>query len=159
MANQFYVRYGNNHSVILAIVLPCLSIAPFIWLMQLFKDLEEWLVLFIIFAFLGALILFVLWLVKRVSPQAILSFNKNEISLQFKQGNYLSPTDFCFSTANVTSFITGDLRGDDYMRFKLKNPVRKFQLSAGAYGVEEYLAFNEAMVEISEMVNAANETK
>lgn len=123
--------------------------------MQLFKPLPAWLVLFIIFAFLGGLILLVLWLVKSVYPKAILSLNENEISLRFKQGNFLSPADFSFNASNVTSFETGDLSGDDYMRFKLNNPMRKFQLSAGARGVEEYLAFNEAMVEISEMVNSA----
>jgi len=157
MEKQFYVRYGNNYRVVLAIVFPCLSIAPFIVLMQLFKPLSEWLVLSIIFAFLGGLILLVLWLVKSVYPKAILSLNENEISLRFKQGNFLSPADFSFSASNVISFETGDLSGDDYMRFKLKNPVRKFQLSAGARSVEEYLAFNEAMVEISEMVNSSKE--
>jgi hypothetical protein len=153
MTKQFYVRYGSTHIVILAIILPCLSIVPFVLVMQLFKPLPEWLVFFIILAFLGGLVLLVLWLVKSVYPKAILTLNEKKISLRFKQGNFLSPADFSFCPADVTSLKIGDLRGDDYMRFKLKNPVRKFQLTAGAYGIEEYLAFNEAMVEISEMVS------
>ena len=154
MVNQFKVRYGRNYRVVLAIVLPNLLIAPFIWLMLRFPSLEEWKLWLIIYIFLGGLISFSIWLALRVYPPAVFRISKNEISLSFAPGNFLSPKDFSFNVSQITTFTRAEIRGDEYFIIEVRNPHRKFQISPSTYKVEDFLSFNEAMVEISEMVKA-----
>ena len=156
MLKQFSVSYGRNYKVVLAIVLPCLLIVPFIFLMQALKFLEEWKIWVIIFSFLGGIIALALWLVFRVYPSAILSINKNEISLSFKQTSFLSPSDFSFCISDIISFTSNETGGDVYFLFKTQKPFRKFQVSSSSNSIEDVISFNEVMVEISEMINNAN---
>ena len=153
MIKTFNVRYGRNYKVVLAIVLPCLLIVPFILLMQYVKFLEEWKVWVIIYIFLGCIISLSLWLVLRVYPSTEFSIRKNEISLSFDHSNFLSPPDFSFLIADITSFTRGEIGEAEYFIFETCNPSRKFQVSASSDKVEDLLSFNEAMVEIGEMVN------
>ncbi len=153
MEKQFNIRYGSNFKVVLAIVLPCLSIAPFILLMQRFQPLGEWELLFIIFAFLACLISFSVWLALRVYPAAILSIYRDEIRLKFDSSNFLSPGDFSFMVKDITSFTRREIRGEEYFVIKTRNPDRKFQVSVSSYKADDYLSFTEAMAEISEKLN------
>ncbi|MCG3166683.1 MAG: hypothetical protein POELPBGB_02463 [Bacteroidia bacterium] len=152
MKKQFPIRYGRNYKVVMAIVLPCLLIWPFIEAMELLQPLPEWQLWASIFLFLGIVSAFSVWLATRVYPPATLSINNEQISLKFDSSNFLSPTDFTFSIADITAFTRGDVRGDEYFVFTTRNPRRKFQLSASTYKVEDMLLFNQAMVEISEKV-------
>ncbi|HLF46851.1 MAG TPA: hypothetical protein VI548_10525 [Chitinophagaceae bacterium] len=138
----------------MAIVLPNLLIAIFIWLMLRFQSLEEWKLWLIIFIFLGGLISFSIWLALRVYPPTVLSINKNEIRLSFAPGNFLIPKDFSFNVSQITTFNSKEIRGDEYFIFEVRNPRRKFQISSSSYKVKDFLSFNEVMVEISEMVMA-----
>lgn len=156
MVKKFNVRYGRNYKVVLAIVLPNLLIAPFIWLMLGYQSLEEWKLWLIIFIFLGCLISFSIWLALRVYPPTVFKISKKEISLSFAPGNFLSPKDFSFNVSQITSFNSKEIRGDEYFIFETHNPYRKFQISQSSYKVEDFLSFNEAMVEISEQVKAAS---
>ena len=153
MVKTFNVRYGRNYKVVLAIVLPCLLIVPFILVMHQYPDLEEWKVWVIIYTFLGCVISLGIWLALRVYPPTELSIHKNEISLWFDHSNFLSPPDFSFQIADITSFTRGEIGEAEYFIFETRNPSRKFQVSASSDKVEDLLLFNEAMVEISEMVN------
>lgn len=152
MQETFPVRYGRNYKVVMAIVLPCLLIWPFIEALQLIKPLEEWLLWVSIFGFLGIISVFSVWLAKRVYPATTLSIDNDKVSLKFDPSNFLSPTDFTFTIADITSFTRGEIRGDEYYIIETQNPRRKFQLSQSTYSVEDMLLFNEAMVEISEKV-------
>ena len=156
MLKQFSVRYGRNYKVVLAIVLPSLLIVPFIFLIQGFKSLEEWKVWLIIYGFLGMLISLTLWLTFRVYPSTILSINKNEISLSFERTNFISPSDFSFNISDIISFTRRDIGGDEYFLFKTRNPIRKFQVSSSSKSFEDLVSFDEAMLEISEMVYKSN---
>jgi hypothetical protein len=149
---HFPVRYGSNYKVVMAIVLPCLLIWPFIEAMQLIPPLEEWQLWLAIFVFLGIIIAFSIWLAMRVYPSATLSVSNNQVSLKFDANNFLSPTDFSFPISDITAFTRGELGGDEYFVITTQNPRRKFQLSASTYSVEDMLLFNEAMVLISEKV-------
>jgi hypothetical protein len=156
MLKQFSVRYGRNYAVVLivlAIVLPCLLIAPFIYLMQGLKPLEDWKALVIIFGFLGCIISLGLWLVFSVYPPAVLSINNNEISLSFKRTFFLTPSNFSFNISDITSFTRGEIGGDEYFLFKTRNPVRTFQVSASSYSFEDSFSFDGVMSDINEMVN------
>ncbi len=152
MQTQFPVRYGRNYKVVMAIVLPCLLIWPFIEAMQLIEPLEEWLLWLSIFGFLGIIGAFSVWMAMRVYPEATLSINNDEVSLRFNASNFLSPTDFTFTIDDITFFTRGTIGSDEYYIITTRNPRRKFQLSASTYKVEDMLLFNEAMVEISEKV-------
>lgn len=154
MLKQFPVRYGRNYKVVLAIVLPCLLIVPFIMLLHGYKPLEEWKVWLIVFAFLGLVISLSVWLTLRVYPKTVLSINSNEISLSFDQNNFLSPTDFNFDIADIISFTQHEIKGGEYFLFETQNPIRKFQVSSSSNSVEDLLSFNEAMTEISEIVSS-----
>ncbi len=155
MVKQFTVRYGRNYKIVLAIVLPCLLIVPFILWMQNQKSNEEWIIWLNIFAFLIAVIFLSLWLVLQTYPRALFSINKNEISLSFERSNFLNPSNFSFNVIDIKSFTLGKIGGDEYYVFETRNPSRKFQISASSRQLEDLLSFNEAMVEISEMVNKA----
>ena len=152
MGKQFNVRYGRNYKVVLAIVLPNILIVPFIWFMLKYQHLEEWKLWLIIFIFLACLISFSIWLALKVYPPTVFSISKNEISLSFDPGNFFSTKDFSFNVAQITSFTSGKISGDEYFIFETRNPHCKFQISPYSYKVEDFLSFNEAMVEISKMV-------
>jgi len=153
MAKKIPVLYGRNYKVVLAIVLPSLLIAPFIWGMQFLQPMNDLQLYLIIFAFLGCIISFSVWLAMRVYPPTLLNISNDEISLSFDPSNFLSPSDFSFKIADITSFTKHDLRGDEYFVFETKNPNRKFQLSAPSYKVEDLVFFSSAMAEISEYLN------
>ena len=155
-AKTFAVRYGRNYKVVLAIILPCLLIIPFVLLLQVFKSLEEWKIWLIIFVFLGAVISLCLWLVLRVYPPTELNINENEISLSFAHRNFLSPADFSFNVADITSFTRHEIRGDEYFVFETRNPARKFQISPSSDSIDDFLSFNEALTAIGEAVNKVN---
>ncbi len=150
---EFPVRYGRTYKVVLAIVLPCLLILPFIYLMLEFKSLEEWKVWVIIYVFLGAIIGLSIWLALRLYPKALFCISRDEISLVFNRDNLLAPSDFSFKVAEIIKFKQGTIGDDEYYIFTTQNPSRKFQISASSYKVEDMLDFYEAMAEIGEMVN------
>ena len=153
---QVNIRYGRNYKVVLAIVLPCLLIWPFILLMQQFKSLEEWQVWVIIYAFLGVIISLTLWLVLNVYPKATLSFYRDEISLTFKPGIFPGPSGFSFFLPDIISLTLHQIGGDGYYVFETRNPKRKFQVSPVSRSLEELTSFNEMMEEIREKINRQN---
>lgn len=158
MQNSFPVRYGRNYKVVLAIVLPGLLTWPFIEAMQQIPALSDWLMWVTVFSFLGIISFVGVWLAKRVYPPATLSINNNQVSLKFDTSNFLSPVDFTFRIEDITSFTRGEIGGDEYFIFVTRNPRRKFQISQSTYSVDDYLLFNQAMVEISEKVRGVEET-
>lgn len=149
MVKEFPVRYGHVYKVVLAILLPCFLIIPFIFIMTNFRSLEEWEVWVLIYSFLG----FSLWLALNAYPKAMFCIRQKEISLVFNRDNILAPKDFSFNVSEIAVFKLGIIGGDDYFIFETQNPSCKFQVSAISYKVEDMLDFNEAMAEISEMVN------
>ncbi len=152
MKKTFPVRYGRNYKVVLAIVLPGLLTWPFIEAMQLVNPEPEWLLWVTIFSFLGVISILGVWLAKRVYPATSLSIDNDKVSLKFDPSNFLSPTDFTFTIADITSFTRGEIWGSEYFIFVTQNPKRKFQLSASTFKVEDLVSFTEAMAEISEKV-------
>jgi len=153
MQNQISVRYGRNYNVVLAIVLPCLSIVPFILFMQAYKHMQAWKVWIAIFAFLALVISLSIWLAIKGYPPTVLNISNHEISLSFEPGNFLRPSDFTVNIVDIISCTRKEMGGDEYYVFKTKNPVRTFQLSASSVSLEHLLSFSEAMEEISERVN------
>ena len=151
---QYPVRYGRNISVALAIVLPCFIIVPFIEVMQLFKPLEDWLAYVLIYAFLACLIFFVLRVVKIIYPPAVLNVGEKQLNIRFTAIYFLRPADFTLHASDIKSFTCGDLGDAKYMRFETQSPPRKFQLSARSTSELDFAAFKEAMIEVSEMINA-----
>lgn len=152
---DFPVRYGRIYKVVLALVMPSLLIVPFIFLMIRFKELDEWKVWFTIYTFLGAIIGLSIWLALRLYPKALFCISHQEISLVFNRDNLFAPSDFTFNITDISAFKEGIIGTDSYYIFETKNPNRKFQVSAISYKVEDMLDFNEAMADISEMVNGA----
>ena len=156
MEKQFTVRYGRNYKIVFAIVLPGITVWPFIEAMHQLMPLAEWMQWVSIFGFLGFIILFSVWLAMRVYPPAQLGVNEHQISLKFDPANFLSPTDFTVPIDNITAFTCDEIKGDEYFIIETRNPRRKFQVSASSYTVEDNLLFNEAMVEISERVRGVS---
>ncbi len=158
-AKEVPVRYGSNYKVAPAIVLPCLSIIPFIGTMHMYVPTDELTQYITIYTFLAFLILFTILLVKNIYPPAMLSIESNKISLRFTGNIFLRPGDFSVNIKDIISFTTGEMGGDEYMRLKTKAPSRKFQLSASSYSEQDNLAFNNAMFELSELISGnANNT-
>lgn len=152
MQETFPVRYGRNYKVVMAIVLPCLLIWPFIEALQVIKPMEEWLLWVSIFGFLIIIGAFSVWIATRVYPEATLSINNDQVSLRFNPSRFPGPTDFTFTINDITFFTRGSVGTDEYYTITTRNPRRKFQLSASTNKVEDMLLFNQAMVEISEKV-------
>jgi len=153
MIKEYQVRYGQTYKVVLAIILPCLLIIPFIFVMQLFKSLEEWKLWTIILTFLGAIIGLSIWLVFRIYPKALLCINKHEISIIFNHEYHLAPADFSFKIEEISSFKVGFIGNGDQYVFETQNPIRNFQVSAVSFKVDDLIDFNEVMVQIDGMVN------
>jgi hypothetical protein len=153
LIRDFPVRYGHAYKVVLSITLPSLLIVPFILIMSRFKSLPEWQVWTLISLFIGFIVGISLWLVFRVYPKAILNINRKEISLLFNHEYLLTPKDFTFNVADIVSLKKGALGNGDFYNFEIKNPSRKFQVSAISYEMEDLIDFYEAMAEIEEMVN------
>ena len=151
---QYPVRYGRYIRVVIAIVLPCFIILPFIEVMQLFKPLEDWLAYVLIYAFLACLIFFVLRLVKIIYPPAVLSVGKKQLNIRFTAIYFLRPADFTIHVSDIKSFTCGNLGDAEYMRFETQSRPRKFQLSARSSSEMDLAAFKEALIEVSEMINA-----
>lgn len=152
LIKDFPVRYGHTYKVVLCITLPSLLIVPFILLMTRFKSLPEWQVWTLISLFMVFIVGISLWLVFRVYPKAILNINRKEISLLFNHNYLLAPKDFTFNVSDIASLKKGAMGNGDYYNFEIKNPSRKFQVSAISYEVEDLIDFYEAMAEIEEMV-------
>lgn len=153
LIRDFPVRYGHTYKVVLSITLPSLLIVPFILIMSRFQSLPEWQVWTFISLFIGFIVGISLWLVFRVYPKAILNINRKEISLLFNHEYLLTPKDFTFNVSDIVSLKKGALGNGDFYNFEIKNPSRKFQVSAISYDMEDLIDFYEAMAEISEMVN------
>lgn len=154
--SQHAVRYGRNYRIILAIVLPCLGIAPFIWIAQYIKLPEEWQEYVLIYAFLGLLITIVFWLIKNVYPKATLIIGDNYFSVNFVKKGLFKHRDFSVNLDDVIRFNTGDMAGDDYIRFKTKNPNRTFQLTARTHSEEHNNEFQTAMWKLSDKLESEN---
>ncbi|HAN77278.1 MAG TPA: hypothetical protein DCQ31_05635, partial [Bacteroidales bacterium] len=137
MAKQFSVRYGRNYKVVLAIVLPCLLIIPFIFILQRVKNMEEWQLMLIIYGFLGGIIGLALWLVLRTYPPTILGINNHEISLSFKQTGFLSTSNISFSISDIVSLNHYKMEDSEYFLIETQNPKRKFQISAYSNSIED----------------------
>jgi hypothetical protein len=159
MSKQFSVRCGNTYKVVLAIILPCILIVPFIFLMQNYKPMAELKAWFIVFAFLGVLIFSSKWLALKIYPTAVLSISKNEISLVFDSGNFLSPSNFSFNFSDINSLTSEKIMDGKYFTFQTKNPVRNFQVSLSTNDIDDLLSFIQAMAEINEIVNKLNKER
>jgi hypothetical protein len=160
------VRYGNNYKIVLAIVLPMLlTVYPFILLMQGFSTLNIWQFYLIIYLFLGFVILFTLWLVKKIYTTVIVSINNTEIKIEFLQKNLFSPSDFtlktheiksvsCKNTLDFKSLKNGSIvrnisNGDSCLIVKTSIKPSKFQLSAFTYTLEDQNNFDKIVSEIA----------
>jgi hypothetical protein len=152
MAEKIYVRYGRNYQIILGIVLPCLLIIPFIFVMQAFKTLDEWKVWTIIFLFLGAIASLCLCIVLSAYPPAILSVENKIISLSFERKTLFGRSDFTFNVADITSLNRKEIGTTEYVVFTIKHPVKKFQVSPRSYDWDDDLKFSTAMDEIANML-------
>lgn len=148
LIKDFPVRYGHTYKVVLCITLPSLLIVPFILIMSRFKSLPEWQVWTLISLFMGFIVGISLWLVFRVYPKAILNINRQEISLIFNHEQLLAPKDITFNITHIVTLEKGAIGNGDYYNFEIKNPPRKFQVSAISYKVEDLIDFYEAMAEI-----------
>jgi hypothetical protein len=148
LIRDFPVRYGHTYKVVLCITLPTLLIVPFILIMSRFKSLPEWQVWTLISLFIGFIVGISLWLVFRVYPKAILKINRKEISLLFNHEYLLTPQDFTFNVSDIVSLKKGALGNGDFYNFEIKNPSRRFQISAISYEMEDLIDFYESMMEI-----------
>ena len=146
MNSSYPVRYGRNYRVVLAIVLPALSIVPFIFIMRLFtfeNELQEYIAIYL---FLAVLAVCTLWLVKNIYPKAIVGVQGEQISIHFPEHNFLSPANFSFQISDITSHTIGSIGTDEYLLLELKNPPRKFQISPRSYSEEDTDAYNSVVV-------------
>ena len=150
--NEFPVRFGRNYKIVLAIVLPCLLIVPFIFILQWYHPKEEWSIWVIIFLFLAMLITLCLWLVLRLYPKAVISIRQDAMAIHFQKQAFYSPANISLYFSDITSFTNRRLGGDEYYVIKTKNPKRKFQLSPLSNSVNDLLAFEQAMLQIAEKI-------
>ncbi len=148
--NEFNVRIGRNYKIVLAIVLPCLLIVPFIFILRGYGPLEEWSVWVIIFVFLAILMSLCLWLVLHLYPKAAISFRQNGMTIQFQKQVFYRRANISVNFSEIISFTNHQLGGDEYYMVKTKNPKRKFQLSPVSDSVNDLLAFEQAMLQIAE---------
>lgn len=161
MSHEYPLRYGRNYKVVLAIILPCLLIIPFVFLMQneVLKFLAEWQIWTIVFLFLGLLIALCLLLVLSVYPAAVLVISGDELSIQFERRYWFSPANFSFKFDEIVSFTSNFIGTDEYFIIKTKNPSRTFQISVISRSIEDIDSFGKVTMLINAHLNGQKKIK
>ena len=139
------VRFGRNHHVVLAIVMPPLLIAPFIIVLRYFGPWPEWLLWTVISMFSIAVMASSVWLAMRVYPQATITFLGDRRQVEFETKGFPGPRDFTFGLSDIRSVKRRTIMGVPYHVFTLRNG-RVFQLSPVVAGSEDlHELFDEEM--------------
>ena len=89
----------------------------------------------------------------RVYPPTILRIDKETVSFSFDRMNFLAPANFSFKVSDISSLTRREIGDDEYVVFEIRNPVRKFQVSAFSTEWEDTLKFDEAMENIAAMLD------
>ncbi len=152
---EYYVRYGRNRNVAWAIVLPCLSIAPFIELMKSLKPMSDWATYLLIFTFFALVILLTIALLKRLYPKVKLVIDDTQLEIQFDQITFHPRDGIIVKAGEIINFSYGAAGLPyvrDYMRFETKCKPYRFQLSAMSYANLTIDEFFEATERIENMI-------
>lgn len=147
--NEFPARVGQIYKVVLAIILPCLLIVPFIYFLQHVHFNEEWCLWVVIIVFLSMLITLSLWLVLHSYPKALISIQETTIDIRFKKQLFFGRKNTSLYFSDIISFTNKQLGGDEYFVIKTKNPNRKLQISPSSNNVNDLLAFEQAIHQIA----------
>lgn len=156
--NEFPVRVGQIYKVVLAIVLPCLLIVPFIYFLQHARFKEEWFVWVAIVFFLAMLITLSRWLVLISYPKVVISIQETIIDIRFKKQLFFGRKNISLYFSDIISFTSKQLGDDEYFVIKTKNPKRKLQISASSNSEKDLLAFERAMLQIAGKLDAPSLT-
>lgn len=152
--NEFPARVGQIYKVVLAIILPCFLIVPFIYILQQVRLMEEWHVWVVIVVFLAMLITLTLWRVLHAYPKALISIQETTIDIRFKKKLFFGRKNICIHFSDICSFTNKQLGGDEYLVIKTKNPKRKLQISASSNNEHDLVAFERAMLQITRKLDA-----
>ncbi len=147
--NEFPARVGQIYKVVLAIILPCLLIVPFIYFLQYVRFKEEWFLWIVIVVFLAMLITLSLWLVLHSYPKALISIQETTIDIRFKKQLFFGRKNISFYFSDIISCTSKQLGDDEYFVIKTKNPNRKLQISASSNNEHDLVAFERAMLQIA----------
>lgn len=147
---EFPARVGRNYKVVLAIILPCLLIVPFIYFLQGNRIEAEWNLWAVIIVFLALVITLSLWLALRSFPRAVISLQQNTIKIQFEKRAIFSRNNISINFPDIMSFTSKQLGGDEYFVMKTKGPKRKLQFSPASNNKNDLLAFERGMLQIAE---------
>ncbi|MFM7195620.1 MAG: hypothetical protein ACKOYP_12690 [Bacteroidota bacterium] len=130
------VRYGRNHHVLLAIVMPPLLIAPFIFALRYFGPWPEWLVWILVSGFSIGVMGSVVWLAKRVYPQASVDIEGGSFTVTFEKSGFPGPSGFSFERTDIKTARRKTIAGIPYYVFTLHNG-KVFQLSPVVAGSDD----------------------
>lgn len=147
---EFPARVGRNYKVVLAIILPCLLIVPFIYFLQCNRIEAEWNLWAVIIVFLALVIALSLWLALRSYPRAVICIQQNTIKIQFKKPAIFSHNNISINFSDIISFTSKLLGGDEYFVMRTKDPKRTLQFSPSSNNENELLAFERGMQQIAE---------
>lgn len=128
---EFTLRFSRTYPIILAIVLPCLLIVPFIFLMATyFPDLSEGAALTVIFTFMGVMLGIVFLLIKLSIPKVKVTVYADSLQFRFISSSPFGPGDFRLRLADIKAGFVHDGEGGPYISLRCRTRPRRFNLSA-----------------------------
>jgi hypothetical protein len=154
----YTVRFPNFNKIVWAIILPPLLIWPFIELMIKYApNLNEWESYLIIFAFLGLIILVVLYLaIRQSSPIVNVSIENGILQFHFPYRNLWGTSSFEIKVEEIQNFSIEESWPDYYFTIKCSRAPYRFNISADSRSVESAKQFGKLIVLVAEEVDAYN---
>jgi hypothetical protein len=153
---QLKVRYGRNHQVIIALILPCLLIAPFILLQKHFAPDAGTTGFITVLLFSASMIGLSVWLSLRVYPQALFTVDGTQCRLTFSKEKILQPADRVFQWSEINTFTRQTIGGMPYYMVELRPPGGKFQISPAKNTWEDLRRFELTMKRLARQIAATH---
>jgi len=156
--DQYNIRVTNTTKVVLTLVLVPVSIVPAILLMAVkFPNLPEWAIWTAITSMLVLAVGLTLYMVKRITPQAILTLHEDGFDVDFARKDFFTPNSFSIKINDVTNFFAEGKDDLYYLNFTTSVQPHKFNIEASSRSEEDLASFTELMGKVAQMIVDNNE--
>ena len=145
---SYTLRFTQNYRIVLAIILPCLGIIPFILVMATwFPNLPEGSALTVIYLFLGLCIAATFFLIKKSMPRVQVQLKGEKLSFRFMDHYAFSPSAFELDITDIRGISFGYL--NDHFSLKTARYPYRFNLSRASKKEEDGQQFYDFLETIA----------
>ncbi len=156
--DQYNIRVTNTTKIVLALVFVPVSVVPAILFMAVkFPNLPDWVVGTTIAVMMILALALTIYMVKRISPQALLALHNDGFDVSFPTKDFFTPSPFSIKISEVTNFFAEGKDGLYYLSFKTSVRPFKFNIEARSKSDEDLASFTELMGKVAQMIIDNNE--